>query len=45
MIIHPSRFGIIGPQFLLACLPYGAVMLSRTGNMIRASPIQIQINR
>ncbi len=45
MIIHPRRFGIMGPQSFLECRPYGTVMLRRTGKRMIPNAIQIFMSR
>ncbi len=45
IIIHPRRFGIMGPQPFLECRPYGAVMLRRTGKRMIPNAIQIFMSR
>ena len=38
---HPNLLFKVGPHVLVVCLPYGAVILNKTGNIITARPIQI----
>ncbi len=39
---HPSLLFKVGPHVLVECLPYGTVILNKTGSIITAKPIQIK---